>query len=80
LSGFGIAYRTIDRQLLIAAAKLRREHGVKTPDAIHVASALAAGATLFATNDDKLLKKKIPGLQIVQISGFMRQLEPYLVK
>jgi predicted nucleic acid-binding protein len=36
------------------AARLRAEYRIKTPDAIHVATALEAGATLFVTNDRDL--------------------------
>lgn len=37
--------------VLELAAGLRAEHGLKTPDAIHAASALFAGCALFVTND-----------------------------
>lgn len=33
------------------AAKLRAEHNLRTPDAIHMASALSEGATGFVCND-----------------------------
>jgi predicted nucleic acid-binding protein len=33
------------------AAKLRALHGLRTPDALHAATALHAGATGFVTND-----------------------------
>lgn len=38
-------------QICRMAARLRAKHGIRTPDAIHVATALATGATEFLTND-----------------------------
>ena len=67
LAGIGMAYHPIDRQLLIKAAGLRRKHGLRSPDAIHLASAVATGATYFVTNDHGLLKKSVPGLRIVSL-------------
>lgn len=40
------------------AAKLRAEYGLKTPDAIHLASALSCGATGFLCNDTIFRKVK----------------------
>jgi len=36
------------------AAQLRAGHGIATPDAIHLATAINSGAGLFVTNDRKL--------------------------
>lgn len=36
------------------AARLRARHGLKTPDAIHAANAIAAGASGIVTNDRDL--------------------------
>ena len=41
----------IDRAILLSAARLRAQLGNKLPDAIHVATALAAGCDLFVTSD-----------------------------
>lgn len=38
------------------AAELRAEYGIKTPDAIQVATGIFGGAEVFLTNDDKLGK------------------------
>lgn len=38
------------------AARLRARYGIRTPDAIHVATALAGGANSFITNDQGLAR------------------------
>lgn len=44
----------VDRSILLNAARLRGELGNKLPDAIQVATALAAGCDRFATNDRRI--------------------------
>jgi predicted nucleic acid-binding protein len=44
------------------AARLRAV-GLKTPDALHAATALAAGCVLFLTNDTAF--RRVPGLPVV---------------
>lgn len=51
------------------AGVLRYKHLIKTPDAIHLASALEAGAAEFITNDQKLLKLDI-GLKMLPLVTF----------
>lgn len=46
------------------AGELRRAHNLKTPDAIHVATALEVGADTLITNDRRLTALKIEGLKI----------------
>jgi predicted nucleic acid-binding protein len=38
------------------ATRLKAVHGIKTPDALHLACALHHGCTEFWTNDDRLTK------------------------
>ena len=47
------------------AARLRAVHGVKTPDAIQLATAKAAGATWFLTNDGGL--PSLPGISLLLV-------------
>jgi predicted nucleic acid-binding protein len=50
------------RAIFLQAAQLRTDHhGLKTPDALHLATALHYGCTEFWTNDDRL-NKIAPGL------------------
>ena len=47
------------------AARLRAL-GLKTPDALHAATALAAGSALFVTNDSGF--RRVPGLPVAVLS------------
>jgi len=53
----------IDRDILELAATLRAEHRLKTPDAIHAATALRSGASMFLTNDQGFTR--VAGLNAV---------------
>lgn len=44
----------IGERVAMEAARLRALHGMKTPDAIQLATAKIAGATWFLTNDEDL--------------------------
>ena len=44
----------LDRHILIAAAHIRALTKTKLPDAIHVASAMSMGATIFLTADRRI--------------------------
>ena len=45
---------SVDSSIAELAARIRAQHGFRTPDAVHVATAQAAGADVFVTNDAKL--------------------------
>jgi len=55
----------VDRHQLRAAAQLRAAYGVRTPDALQMAAALAARATTLITNDRRL--PSLPGLEVLQL-------------
>lgn len=48
-----------------AYARIRAEHSVLPADAIHLASAAEARSNLFLTNDRKLQRLQIPGIQFI---------------
>lgn len=56
----------IQRDVLRHAAKLRARYGIKTPDAIHLATALEHHATLFVCNDREL--KPVGGMDVLVLS------------
>lgn len=51
----------ISHSILVSAARVRAESGMKLPDAIHIATALDAGCDLFITNDRRI--KTFEGLE-----------------
>ncbi|WNZ22514.1 PIN domain-containing protein [Leptolyngbya sp. NK1-12] len=57
----------INQPILRSAAQLRATTNLKTPDAIHAATALAARPTLFLTNDSQF--RAVAGLPVVLSEG-----------
>ncbi len=55
----------IGEEIAEEAARLRASHGVKTPDAIQLATAKIAGATWFLTNDGNL--PSLPGISLLVV-------------
>jgi len=55
----------VSQQLALQAASLRAKHpSLRTPDAIHLASAISAGANIFITVD-KRIPRKIENLKVI---------------
>jgi predicted nucleic acid-binding protein len=54
-----------DRASARVYAQLRTDKTLKAPDAIQLACAAAAGCDLFITNDDRLSRRIIPGIQFI---------------
>jgi predicted nucleic acid-binding protein len=65
----GIRIIELSMDQLRAAAQLRAVTGAKTPDALQLVAALAAGCATFLTNDRKI--PRIPGTRIVQLSDYV---------
>lgn len=57
---------SIDETIVDLAAQLRAKNELKTPDAIHIATAIAKGADYFLTNDRRL--KKIKEIKIITLN------------
>lgn len=51
------------------ASELRAAHRIKTPDALHLAVALAGGCTEFWTNDDRLANAAADHVRVVVLDG-----------
>lgn len=58
----------IDDSIFDRACQLRARHGLKTPDALHLATALHHGCTEFWTNDDRL-RVAAGGMSVDVLSG-----------
>ena len=58
----------IQRAVIRRAAQLRGRYRMKTPDAIHLASALENGATLFIGNDRGL--RVVQGIEVMVLKDF----------
>jgi len=65
----GIRMVELTRDQLRAAAQLRAATGAKTPDALHLVSALGAGCKTFVTNDRRL--PSVPDLRVIQLSSYV---------
>jgi len=63
LCGFrNLEFRAVDADVADLAAKLRVKCGLKTPDAIQLATAMASGADVFVTNDRDFRRAGFPVL------------------
>ena len=51
------------------AARLRAVYGLRTPDAIHLATAVAAGALEFVTTDRRLARVKEIEVRVLKAAG-----------
>ncbi|HET91032.1 MAG TPA: PIN domain-containing protein [Chloroflexi bacterium] len=52
----GLSMLPVSPRVAEEAARLRASYGFKTPDAIHLATAILAGGQTFLTNDKRLAK------------------------
>ena len=59
------------RQLWEDTARLRADTGLKTPDALHAATALSTGCTLFITNDTDF--HRVQGLPLVVLDDLLKE-------
>ena len=54
----------LDARLASAAARLRAAYGLRTPDAVHVATALSVKADWIVTNDKGLRRVRAEGVKV----------------
>lgn len=67
--GKGLTMIDLDRPLLRSAAGLRASFGLKTPDALQIAAAIAGSASVFVTNDAKLTT--IASVQVLRLRDYL---------
>jgi len=61
----GVCVIPFDRQAARIYAAVRRDATIRPPDAIQLSCAGAAGTNLFITNDDRLSRKTVRGIDFV---------------
>jgi predicted nucleic acid-binding protein len=54
-----------DRAAALVYAHVRQDRGIRPPDAIQLSCASVARVDLFVTNDDRLSRRVIPGIQFI---------------
>ena len=60
----------VDKSIAERAASIRADHGYRAPNAIHLATAQAAGADVFVTNDARL--RTFSGITVVTLGARSR--------
>ena len=60
-----LSWRSVDLSIADRAAALRAHYNLRTPDAIHLASAVESGADLFLTNDRR--RRPVKGIPILLV-------------
>ena len=65
----------VESEELLAIAERMQEIGLKKMDALHIASAIVAGADYFLTTDDRILKKyeRIHEIRVTDPFGFIKE-------
>jgi len=65
LSSPGMHILDFDRPAARIYARIRQDRTIKAPDAIQLSVAAAAQCDLFITNDERLSRKLVPGIQFI---------------
>lgn len=61
----GVSVLSFDRSCARVYARLRKDQTLRPPDAIQLACAATARCDLFITNDDRLSRMIVPGIQFI---------------
>lgn len=67
-NGRGLSLAPIDLRVVRLAAEIRASTSLRTPDAMHLATALLNGCTTFLTNDRRL--PALRGLKVLHLDTF----------
>jgi len=65
LTAPGVSLLPFDKSAARIYARLRNDKTLKAPDAIQLACAAAGRCDLFITNDDRLSRRIVPGIQFI---------------
>jgi predicted nucleic acid-binding protein len=65
----GLRLVDLDRDFLRSVAQVRASTRAKTPDAMQLAAAMAAGCPVLLTNDDRI--PKVPGLRTLLLDDYL---------
>jgi predicted nucleic acid-binding protein len=65
LNSPGVHMLDFDRSAARIYARIRQDKSIKAPDAIQLSVAAAARSDLFVTNDDRLSRKLVDGIQFI---------------
>jgi predicted nucleic acid-binding protein len=69
----GVTLIDVDRHVAARAARLRARYRLQTPDAIHVATAIAVGAESFVTTDRRLASVREIAVRVLRpVRGLRR--------
>ena len=71
LGAGGLSCIAVSSDIADEAARLRAIHGVQTPDAIQLATAIRSGAEFFLTNDSFL--PSVPSLKILILDQLIQR-------
>lgn len=66
----GLRLVDLDRDFLRSVAQVRAATRAKTPDAMQLAAAMAAGCPVFLTNDDRI--PDVSGLRVLQLADYLK--------
>ena len=64
-SGPGIQVISFDLNSASLYAQIRHDRGIRRPDAMQLACAASAGIDLFLTNDERLSRKVVAGIDFI---------------
>lgn len=68
-----LAVAPVTRAVLVGAAALRAaDPALKLPDAIHAATARQSGCGVLVTNDDRLGRASVPGVEVLRLAEVRR--------
>jgi len=59
----------ITAKVAAGAAEIRAQHRLRTPDALHLACAVASGADVFLTGDARILSLSDPPLPLMSVGS-----------